>query len=294
MSATATETVDPSPRALPGRGRLRRARPRASLRRRRARPGARPAAPGPAVPMARRRLAAPLRAAPGRPARVPARDRRTVRARPGEPAACRWALRRQVGGRVARVPCRRPGSRRTPASGTTHWVELRSRRLVARVRVLLYRTPREPGDTAPLLVVHDGPEYARYASLTRLPRLRVRGRRGSLRSRRRSSIPSTATSRTRRRRSTPPRSCASCSPSSAGTSRTGPASGWAPASEHWRCCTRTRVIPRRSTACSSSRAATSASAGTGSRRASAATAASLGSSGPCCGAKGPRARSRSC
>jgi enterochelin esterase-like enzyme len=46
-------------------------------------------------------------------------------------------------------------------------LELRSRRLVARVRVLLYSTPEPPGAEAPLLVVHDGPEYARYSSLAR-------------------------------------------------------------------------------------------------------------------------------
>ena len=51
--------------------------------------------------------------------------------------------------------------------GPTEWVELRSRRLVARVQALLYRTPGEPDETAPLLVVHDGPEYAQYALLTR-------------------------------------------------------------------------------------------------------------------------------
>jgi enterochelin esterase-like enzyme len=45
--------------------------------------------------------------------------------------------------------------------------ELRCRRLVARVRVLLYSTPEPPGADAPLLVGHDGPEYARYAGLTR-------------------------------------------------------------------------------------------------------------------------------
>ena len=45
--------------------------------------------------------------------------------------------------------------------------ELRCRRLVARVRVLLYSTPEPPGAGAPLLVVHDGPEYAEYAGLTR-------------------------------------------------------------------------------------------------------------------------------
>jgi enterochelin esterase-like enzyme len=46
-------------------------------------------------------------------------------------------------------------------------VELRSRRLVARVRVQLYVTADPPGPDAPLLVVHDGPEYAAYSSLTR-------------------------------------------------------------------------------------------------------------------------------
>ena len=51
--------------------------------------------------------------------------------------------------------------------GPIERVELRCRRLVARVRVLLYATPEPPGSDAPLLVVHDGPEYAEYASLTR-------------------------------------------------------------------------------------------------------------------------------
>src|SRR5581483_3128756 len=37
----------------------------------------------------------------------------------------------------------------------------------ARVRVLLYATPEPPGADAPLLVVHDGPEYAEYSALTR-------------------------------------------------------------------------------------------------------------------------------
>ena len=41
------------------------------------------------------------------------------------------------------------------------------RRLVARVEVLLYSTPEPPGADAPLLVAHDGPEYAQYAGLTR-------------------------------------------------------------------------------------------------------------------------------
>jgi len=51
--------------------------------------------------------------------------------------------------------------------GPTEWLELRCRRLVAPVPVLLYRTPEPPGRDAPLLVVHDGPEYAQYAALTR-------------------------------------------------------------------------------------------------------------------------------
>ena len=52
-------------------------------------------------------------------------------------------------------------------AGAVEEVELRSRRLVARVRVLLYSTPEPPGAEAPLIVAHDGPEYAEYAGLTR-------------------------------------------------------------------------------------------------------------------------------
>jgi enterochelin esterase-like enzyme len=51
--------------------------------------------------------------------------------------------------------------------GPVQELELRSRRLVARVRVLLYATPEPPGEDAPLVVVHDGPEYAAYSRLTR-------------------------------------------------------------------------------------------------------------------------------
>ncbi len=51
--------------------------------------------------------------------------------------------------------------------GPVERVELRCRRLVARVVVLIYSTPEPPGVDAPLLVVHDGPEYAEYAGLTR-------------------------------------------------------------------------------------------------------------------------------
>jgi enterochelin esterase family protein len=35
------------------------------------------------------------------------------------------------------------------------------------VRTLLYSTPEPPGTEAPLLVVHDGPEYAQFSGLTR-------------------------------------------------------------------------------------------------------------------------------
>jgi enterochelin esterase-like enzyme len=53
------------------------------------------------------------------------------------------------------------------AAGPIQHLELRCRRLVARVRVQLYATPEAPAAGAPLLVVHDGPEYAAYAALTR-------------------------------------------------------------------------------------------------------------------------------
>jgi enterochelin esterase family protein len=51
--------------------------------------------------------------------------------------------------------------------GPVEEVEVRCRRLVARVPVILYATPEPPGKDAPLLVVHDGPEYADYSALTR-------------------------------------------------------------------------------------------------------------------------------
>jgi enterochelin esterase family protein len=52
-------------------------------------------------------------------------------------------------------------------AGPVEPLEIRCRRLVARVHVLLYSTPDPPAVDAPLLVVHDGPEYAEYAALTR-------------------------------------------------------------------------------------------------------------------------------
>ena len=51
--------------------------------------------------------------------------------------------------------------------GAVERIELRSRRLVSGVQALLYATPEPPGAGAPLLVVHDGPEYAAYSALTR-------------------------------------------------------------------------------------------------------------------------------
>jgi len=52
-------------------------------------------------------------------------------------------------------------------AGRVERLEIRCRRLVARVHVVLYATPDPPGIDAPLLVAHDGPEYAEYAGLTR-------------------------------------------------------------------------------------------------------------------------------
>jgi enterochelin esterase-like enzyme len=52
-------------------------------------------------------------------------------------------------------------------AGPVEPLEIRCRRLVARVQVLLYATPDPPGFDAPLIVVHDGPEYAQYSALTR-------------------------------------------------------------------------------------------------------------------------------
>jgi enterochelin esterase family protein len=51
--------------------------------------------------------------------------------------------------------------------GPVEEIEVRCRRLVARVRVLLYATPEPPASDAPLVVAHDGPEYAQYAGLAR-------------------------------------------------------------------------------------------------------------------------------
>ena len=51
--------------------------------------------------------------------------------------------------------------------GPVRAVELRCHRLVARVNVLVYATPEPPSSDAPLIVAHDGPEYADYAGLTR-------------------------------------------------------------------------------------------------------------------------------
>ena len=52
-------------------------------------------------------------------------------------------------------------------AGPVEEIEVRCRRLVARVRVLLYATAEPPSADAPLIVAHDGPEYADFSSLTR-------------------------------------------------------------------------------------------------------------------------------
>ena len=52
-------------------------------------------------------------------------------------------------------------------AGPVEHFEIRCRRLVARVQVQLYSTPDPPGSEAPLIVAHDGPEYAEFSALTR-------------------------------------------------------------------------------------------------------------------------------
>lgn len=51
--------------------------------------------------------------------------------------------------------------------GSVEELALPVRRLVARARVLVYTTPVAPAADAPLVVAHDGPEYAAYSGLTR-------------------------------------------------------------------------------------------------------------------------------
>ena len=109
-------------------------------------PGGAAAAAGAAVRTGRRRLAAALPAPAGRPARVPARAS-TAGSRPTRPT--RSVLPGPWGDKsVVEWPEYAPPAwldtrrRRGPDRG----LELRSRRLVARVRVLLYRTPEAPGD----------------------------------------------------------------------------------------------------------------------------------------------------
>src|SRR5689334_14855578 len=100
-------------------------------------------------------MAAPLRAAPRRPDGVPARDRRADGPF-GDKSVVEWP------------EYAAPAWLGTIAdAGPVEELELRSRRLVARVHTLLYSTPEPPGADAPLLVVHDGPEYARFSGLTR-------------------------------------------------------------------------------------------------------------------------------
>ncbi len=61
-----------------------------------------------------------------------------------------------------------PGWLDSPApEGRIEQVGLRCRRLGGAVDALVYSTPGPPGEGSPLLVVHDGPEYAQYSRLTR-------------------------------------------------------------------------------------------------------------------------------
>ena len=159
-------SAEPAPRPR-GRGRVHRARSRPRLPRGRARAGGRAAARRPAVRMARRRVAARVPAAGGRPHGVPARRStdascRTRRTRCARPA--RSATSRSSNGREYEPPAWLDS---VADAGPTERLEIRCRRLVARVHVLLYATPDPPGLDAPLLVAHDGPEYANYSGLTR-------------------------------------------------------------------------------------------------------------------------------
>jgi enterochelin esterase-like enzyme len=63
--------------------------------------------------------------------------------------------------------------------GPLEEVEIRCRRLVARVPVILYATPEPPGRDVPLLVVHDGPEYADFSRLTRFLEIAKRAPHGA-------------------------------------------------------------------------------------------------------------------
>ena len=231
----------------------------------------------------------------GRPARVPARDRRAVRARPREPARApagpsatsRWSsgpsTSRPPGSRSiadagpvgAGSSCAAGGS--SPASACC-CTRRRSRRASTR-RCSSSTTARSTRE---------------YAALTRFLDAHELGRAESRRSRaaliqpvdRNETYSASALYAAALVRELLPEIAERVAARAS-------ASGWARASGRSRCCTRTRATRRRSTACSSSRAASSASAGTRSSRASAATSASRGSSGPCCEAREPPARSRS-
>ena len=286
-------SAEPAPRPR-GRGRVRAARSRAPLRRGGARAGGHASATRPAVRLGRRRLAA--RASRGRtPTGSSTCSASTaLRARPRQPAARRRPVRRQVGassgrstqlpawldsiadagpvehGRAALPPARRP--RRTCCS-----TRRRSR----------------PADDAPLIVVHDGPEYAEYAGLTRfldamsweerIPPLRAaliqpvdRNETYSASALYAGALVRELLPRDRRARA------ARQAHRHGGESRRA------------RDAARARPPPEAaSTASSSSRAASSASAPTSRSRASAATSASRGSSAPCSRGAAASGRSRS-
>ena len=126
-----------------------------------------------------------------------------------------------------------------------------SRILKAELPALVWAHP-EATASSPMLIAHDGPEYAEHSSLLALlaglPPLRA------------ALIgPSTATRRTPPRRRLRRRARPGA-PAGAPGRRHGPRSAWARASARSRCFTPTSAIRTRSTRCSCSRAASSGSA----------------------------------
>ena len=253
----------------------------------------RPAVLGPAAARARlrarqRRLGAAAARQPARPARVPARARRTTTATrevvcdPGNPQRAPGAFGEKS---VLSAPGYRP-----PA-----WLEepgrAGDRRAASSVRVL--GRPLEigvwsPGDgELPLLVAHDGPEYDALAGLTRYAG-------GDDRARRAAAVPGRAAAARRPQRVVlglgrlRPRAVLADPARAARRGRRSPAgrSGWARASAAWRCSTRSAPGRARSPGCSCSRAASSCPAMTATSRGFRAIGGSCGSSAACC-ARGP-------
>ena len=117
-------------------------------------------------------FAAPRRRPPG----VPARDRRDVRARSRQPAP--RAQARSATSRSSSGPStNRPTWLDSIAdAGPVEPLEIRSRRLVARVHVLLYATPDPPGNDAPLARRPRRPRVRELRRTDALPRRDELGR----------------------------------------------------------------------------------------------------------------------